>query len=724
MKAAPPPNEPILTSHTRYSSDRRKGTAAKRDLAISRKMVLLSAALLLIIGVATWLLVSHAQQTVVEYHAQELALVVARQASSARSVYAAEVVEKLRRDGFGAAMDYHTRPGLVPLPAQYLKLVGRRSAIDSGNLYNWRPLSKWNLAEDQGLRDDFQRWGWAALEAQATAQRFDKPVSWQPVWRVEIVGGVSTLRSLHADPATAQSCVSCHNALEQTPDVRARRLAAGLPPGRTWRINELMGALEVQIPLSQVEALTRAQSRTTLTLIVGMVLAALVILGWFFVIDMSRARRMSRELQWRADHDSLTELPNRTEFERRLEGFAALANLQRSEHGLLFLDLDQFKIVNDTCGHGAGDELLRQLSSILQKQIRAEDTLARLGGDEFGVILPYCPPERAHQVAESLRQAVREFRFVWHDKVFELGVSIGLVMVDKNNEGVVGLMSAVDIACYVAKDEGRNRVHEGGASGQALADQRTELEWAPRILSAMREGRLSLVVQDAVALASDLQPHRYRELLLRMVDDTGAPVPTDNLISAAERYNLMPKVDRWVTRTACQMLAEGKLRAEEDDVIAINLSGPSLNDDDFLDFVLQLFREFKSVPITRICFEITETAAVRNMSQAARFMNTLSDLGCRFALDDFGTGLSSFGYLKHLPVDFLKVDGQFIRDITSDPIDRVLVSAMVQVGHAMGIPIIAEWVENESVLQLVRDLGIDYAQGYKIERPKPIGQDT
>jgi diguanylate cyclase (GGDEF)-like protein len=685
---------------------------------LKRRVVLFSALLLVLVGVVTWRFAFEAQVRVIEYQAVTLAEVVARQAASARLVYTQNVVEKLRRDGFGSHPDYSDKRGFVALPAQFLKMLGKSATAESAGLYRYRPLSKWNLAEDQGLTDDFQRWAWQELESQDHLDP-EKPISWIPRWRIEDLNGVRTLRYMRADPAVSQACVSCHNEYELRPDIVARRSSDGIETGKQWRQHQLLGAIEVNIPLDKVEALARGETHQTITVIVGVVVGGLLIIGFFVFTDVTRARSMALQLAWHAKHDPLTGMANRGEFEWVLDRLLTLARTDDSEHALLFMDLDQFKIINDTSGHMVGDELLRQIGTTLKSHIRANDTLARLGGDEFGVLLERCSLGHARDIAEKLCRAVGDFRFVWDGRTFEIGASIGLVMINRDSESAAALMSAADVACYAAKDAGRHRVHVFTSSDAEIGQRRTEMEWASRITRALNENWFRLDVQQGIALRDDAAFQKYTEVLLRMDDDQGGSVPIYTVINAAERYDLMPAVDRWVLRNICQYLATGALRLDKRSLIAINISGMSVNDETFLDYAhSQLNACGKNA--SRICFEITETAAIRNFSKANEFIEALRGLGCHFALDDFGSGLSSFGYLKNLPVNFLKLDGNFVRDIESDMIDRTMVQTIAQIGRVMGIPIIAESVENDAILELVRSFGIDYAQGFGVNKPRPI----
>ena len=437
--------------------------------------------------------------------------------------------------------------------------------------------------------------------------------------------------------------------------------------------------------------------------------------------DITAAHRLSEKLSYQASHDPLTSLFNRREFERRLERALQEARIDQVEHALCYLDLDQFKVINDTCGHIAGDALLRQLGGVLQARLRKADTLARLGGDEFGVLIKYCAPEDAVKVAESLRRLITEFRFIWEDKSFNIGVSIGLVPIDEHSESITSALAAADSACYAAKDQGRNRIHLYHEKDADLARRRGEMQWVSRIHKALEEDRFRLSYQPIVPVGNGNGngAGEHYEILIRMVDEDDRMVSPGAFLPAAERYNLISQLDHWVLETAFAWLVDHPQHLENLHMCSINLSGHSLGDQEFLEFATRQLEE-TGIPPEKICFEITETMAIVNLSKATQFMQALKGLGCRFALDDFGSGLSSFAYLKNLPVDFLKIDGVFVKDIVDDPIDMAVVSSINEIGHVMGKQTIAEFVEDEAILAKLREIGIDYAQGYGIGRPQPF----
>ena len=385
------------------------------------------------------------------------------------------------------------------------------------------------------------------------------------------------------------------------------------------------------------------------------------------------------------------------------------------------MDLDQFKIVNDTFGHIAGDELLRQLARVMHDGIRKDDLLARLGGDEFGLLLRNCPLDQARRIAEALLERIQAHRFNWQGKVFEAGASIGVVAVTQDDDDLTTILSAADLACYAAKDEGRNRIHIYHEADADLTERSEGMRWVNQILDALDHDRFLLYRQPIHALSDSGNGQEHCELLLRLRAQDGSIIPPNYFIPAAERYNIMPKIDRWVVRNAFAALAAGGLGApgKGGRVIAINLSGTSLGDTQLPDYIRACADE-SGIALADICFEITETAAIRNLPNAGRLINEMRALGCHFALDDFGSGLSSFGYLKALPVDYLKIDGTFVKDMLSDPIDRGMVEAIHQVGQMMKIRTIAEWVEDAATLEALRAIGVDFVQGYHIGRPQPI----
>jgi len=436
--------------------------------------------------------------------------------------------------------------------------------------------------------------------------------------------------------------------------------------------------------------------------------------------DVSHARAMASKLSHQASHDALTGLLNRQAFETRLQQLLENTQQENSHHTLCYMDLDQFKIVNDTCGHTAGDELLRQLAVELRAQVRGSDVLARLGGDEFGLLLEGCSLDMSDIIVGKLLQVVRDFRFRWQEQTFSVGVSIGVVSIHAGCGDLMEIMRAADSACYAAKDGGRNRIYKYQPDDREVAQRRGEMQWISRITQAIDEGRLRLYYQTIQPLNPGTQGAHY-EILLRMLDEAGNIVPPAAFIPAAERYGLMPTIDRWVIENTFIKL--GKLyRGETKQLLhtcSINLSGTSWANEDLPGFICEMAGRYR-VPARVICFELTETAAITNLGKAIAFIRELKEAGFRFSLDDFGSGVSSFGYLKQLPVDYLKIDGGFVRNMIDDKIDLAMVETINQIGHIMGIKTIAEFVENAAILEKITRMGVDNAQGYAIARPLPL----
>jgi diguanylate cyclase (GGDEF)-like protein/PAS domain S-box-containing protein len=444
-----------------------------------------------------------------------------------------------------------------------------------------------------------------------------------------------------------------------------------------------------------------------------------VIGGVLVVRDVTAARNLSHKLSWQATHDALTGLPNRLEFEQRLDDALESGRATGRQHLVFYLDLDQFKIINDTCGHSAGDELLRQIAETLRQNLRKADLLARLGGDEFGVLLLGCPLEQGQRIAENLLAAVRDFRFNWGDKVFNIGVSIGIVGLTTGGQNKEQILAAADAACYAAKEAGRDRIQVYQPEDSDMRRRQSEMDWTSRIIRAMDEDRLVLYYQEYLSLSPGAGADRHVEILLRMIDESGGVVAPGTFIPAAERYDLMPRIDKWVIETTFSRYARLAESFGGDFVCSINLSGTSLNDERLIRFIREQAAAHK-VRANAVCFEITETAVINRLRNASRFILDLQAEGFRFALDDFGVGMSSFTYLRNLPVDYLKIDGSFVREVASDPINRAMVTAINEVGHVMGLRTIAEQVDSQAALEQIRSIGVDYAQGYVVAKPRPL----
>jgi diguanylate cyclase (GGDEF)-like protein/PAS domain S-box-containing protein len=437
--------------------------------------------------------------------------------------------------------------------------------------------------------------------------------------------------------------------------------------------------------------------------------------------DVTEMRGLARQMSYQATHDALTGLINRHEFERRLEEALSGAHAGSGHHVLCYLDLDRFKAVNDTSGHMAGDNMLREVAALVRETVRDSDTVGRLGGDEFGLLLVGCPLEKARQIADDVVRKISEYRFVWKDKIFTIGVSVGLVEISRASGSLEEAMSAADSACYVAKRQG-NHVHVYSAHDEAVARHRGEIQWLQRLQSAIKENRFELLLQPIVAVSEFADDGPALEVLLRLQDDNvpGGIAPME-FLRAAERYRLMVDVDRWVVQTAFTALARGGIRVPEGRSVAINLSGQTLGDPQFLEFVVDCF-DSTGVSPQQICFEVTESSVIVNIEHARRFIGVLHGMGCRFALDDFGRGISSFANLKNLSLDYLKIDGSFIRNLASDSVNQAMVAAMVKLARTLNFKVVAEQIEDDAALEAARRIGVDFLQGFQLGRPQPMAR--
>ena len=434
--------------------------------------------------------------------------------------------------------------------------------------------------------------------------------------------------------------------------------------------------------------------------------------------DMTYTRQLVSQLSWQASHDSLTGLINRGEFERHLKSAVIKARTLGERCSLCFVDLDQFKVINDTCGHTAGDELLRKISTLLQQRIRKTDILARLGGDEFGLLLPGCSEVEGLAMLEQLQTLIQKFRFTWEEQSFSIGASMGLVIIDAKTESSAQVLSTVDTAMYMAKKQGGHRIQVFQAGHGELTNL-YGYTWVSQIIRALESNAFCLYAQKIAPLQTQARPSVHYEILLRMRDDQGHLIAPAEFIAAAERYNLMPEIDQWVIGHLFSQLHA--LTIQHPTIYAINLSGATLNRDDFTAFIQSKFSQYQ-IPPSSICFELTETYTMTNLAKAADFIRQVKQLGCLFALDDFGSGMSSLGYLKTLPVDYLKIDGCFIRNIVEDPISATMVEAIHRIAHVMGLQTVAEYVVNEQTLDVLQSLNIDYGQGYAIAKPYPLSK--
>ena len=492
--------------------------------------------------------------------------------------------------------------------------------------------------------------------------------------------------------------------------------------------DRILDTLDSLVQLEQqntVDALatSREHYRSTRKLLIT--LAAIALVCCLLVVHMvsRRVARKNRQLHYQASHDPLTGLINRREFEDRLERAIVHARTHSTSHALLYMDLDRFKIINDTCGHAAGDELLQQLGQLLLGPVRKRDSLGRLGGDEFGILLENCPLEKAISIAENLQSAIVDFRFSWQDENFTLGISIGIVPIDCNTQDLASAMRAADSACYIAKEEGRNRIQVANTGNLHVQERHGQVQWLTRLTRALENDHFSLYFQPIVPCNTGRHQSRHIEILLRMTDDDGSMISPGAFLPAAGKYKLAADIDRWVIGHALDWLSRESVNNHRPPKVSINLSAQSIGNQDILNFILQQLDETGVAP-QQLCFEITETAVMSDITAATGFMLTLCGHGIRFCLDDVGTGLSSFTCMKKLPVDYLKIDGGLVRDILSDPVDHAMVRAINKLGQLLGKETIAEFVETTEVAHELRKIGVNYMQGNAFAIPQSLEDYT
>ncbi|MDH5656584.1 MAG: EAL domain-containing protein [Spirochaetia bacterium] len=448
----------------------------------------------------------------------------------------------------------------------------------------------------------------------------------------------------------------------------------------------------------------------------GVTIGAILVLR-----DTTQLMEARRKLNWQARHDSLTGFFNRFEMERILTGHIDSARNTSLTHVFIYIDLDQFKIVNDTSGHIAGDELLRQLSHLLKEFIRSSDFIGRLGGDEFGLLLTGCSLEKAVEIAEALIVRIKAFRFTWDSKIFDIGMSLGLVLIDSQSENLINVMKAADMACYIAKESGRNKIHIYKHQNTDYSKRHGEMQWATRITEALKKNQFCLFYQKIYSYDQKETDSTLIEILIRMKDDQFRYIEPAAFFSAAERYHLNIEIDRWIIENSFQYISRSS-KEKNFSHYAINISGSSIGDPEFMKFITQSIEKY-SIPENLICFEITESNAVTNLSQAVHFIRELKKYGITFAIDDFGTGFASFSYLKNFPADYIKIDGSFIMGLKDSDLNKAIVHSIIEIGKILGVKIIAECVEDQETYQLLKDLDIDFLQGFYLHKPEPVIED-
>lgn len=670
-----------------------------------RTQVLLTGlAFILLVSLVTWWVVARSQNVLIEFEAIKLAEIVADQASAARSAYSNLAVSKLYEDGYGAAEHSENLEGHIPLPAQFLRELSRRSQAASDAVFSFRPVSKWNLAEDQGISDDFQRWAWAELEAQEVG-KLEGPIDWKPVWRIEKQNGEQTLRYLRSDPAASQACVDCHNALEKRADVIARRVADGVPPGKQWRLNDLLGGIEINIPLDQAVTIARAQTRHGLFTVLAVTVIGLIGMVLLVFVDSARNRAMTLELAHQARHDSLTGLPNRLYLEMEMTQWIESGD----EFTVMLLDLNNFKQINDTLGHEAGDGVLQESGRRIGVAIGESGFVARLGGDEFAVVLPGSAPSVARDVATKIATAI-ERAYEVEGYAVALGASIGIALSPQNGTQLSELLRCADVAMYLAKNAGI-----ASSFYESTHDHN-------RVATLLMKNQL----REAVA-AGDIEAHFQPKYCVETGRMTGVEalarwrtaeegyISPEVFVPMAENLGLIRELTATMldqTLRACL----GWRAAGFDLTVAVNLSPRCLQDMSIVELISDKL-DTVGLAATTLIVEVTEGALMSDVEKAASVLQALQGIGVATSIDDYGTGYCSLSYLTSLPINELKLDRSFIDKMQLSEKDALVVKATLDLARSLNLRMVAEGVENAPTLDALSRMGCDVVQGYFLSRP-------
>ena len=690
------------------------------------RSLLLAFVLTLVAVVATtFVVLTQSQRRLIESEALKIADVITAQALAARTVYTIEVADKLNREGGGASEDFVKRRGHVPLPAQFLKMAGQEAGRTSGGLYMFRPLSKWNLEASQGLNDDFQHWAWQQLAAQddPNAQR---EISWKPAWRFETSPDRKsrTLRFMRADPASSAACVKCHNAYEKRPEIRALRQAAGVEIGKQWQINQLLGALEVSIPLAQIEGIANDDRRHTLTLVIGISTIGLLLVGWLAWGDLQQQRHLAARFEYQANFDALTHLPNRALFQERATAALKRASREGDQAAIIFIDLDNFKNINDSLGHEAGDKVLGEISRRLKGALREVDTVARHSGDEFTAVVNGINSSTGlSAIARKLAEALAAPLNIDGHEMF-VTASQGISVYPQDGRDVETLLKNADSAMYRAKARGRNSYQFFSAEMNAAVTETLRL--SADLGRAFERGELELHYQPRIDARSG--EINCVEALIRWRHPTLGLLFPNRFVPLAEESGMIGVLGDWVLHTVCAQIAiwqEQKIRERTPALanlrVAINLSMRQFRRSNMVEHVVKL-AERLGTPLSKLEFEVTESVVMENHEAAQKTLGELRKLGILIAVDDFGTGYSSLAYLKTFPVDALKIDKTFVDGLPTDKNDVAITRAIIAMSKSLGLQVIAEGVETDAQRAFLESEGCDEMQGYLFSVPLPAPQ--
>jgi diguanylate cyclase (GGDEF)-like protein len=663
-----------------------------------------------VVTLTTFGVMVESQRSIIEHEAIKIAEVVARQALASRSVYTEVVTEKLVRDGFGPHIDSDEKRGYVPLPAQFLKLVGHAASQNSAGLYRYRPLSKWNLEPTQGLNDDFQRWAWRELERQDQTEP-RAAIDWKPVWRFEKIGDERLLRYMRADPASGASCVGCHNQFEARPETKAMRVAAGVPPGKRWKQHQLLGAIEVNIPVSRIEEIAAGQAQQTLVLVIAISLLGMSIAAWYAFHDSRRKQALAGQFERQAQVDALTGLANRMYFQERAREELARAARDRHGVGVLFVDLDRFKRINDSLGHEFGDVVLKKVAQRLRHALREVDILARHSGDEFTVLLHgRADADDVMRVARKLLHAIGQpFPHDGHE--LYVTASIGISRYPEDGQDVDTLIKSADIAMYRAKEQGRNRIEFFSAEMDERAHETLSISNSLR--QAIERDQLMLYYQPRV----DVKTSRIVgvEATLRWNHPELGLLEPLRFIQLAEDTGMISEIGRWVVSAACKQLRSWDDAGVPSVRMAVNLSTRQFQAADLVDMVNAYLNRYQ-LPANRLELEITESVLMHQPQAAEHVLTRLHATGVVVAIDDFGTGYSSLSYLKLFPIDYLKIDKSFIDGLPNDGNDRVITEMILSLARKLNVKVVAEGVETVEQYAFLAAHDCDELQGFLFSR--------
>lgn len=695
------------------------GTEAPRGwrralpLRLRHPLPLVFAVIMAAVALAIYVLMTQSHKRLIEHEAVKIAEIVAGNALASRTVYSTQVADKLTTDGTGAAQDFHTRPGYVPIPAQFLKFVGQESERSGEGLYKYHPLSKWNIEPTQGLSDEFQRWAWRELEAQDLPVPA-APIRWKPIWKFEAHSEGSVLRYMRADPAAKPACVNCHNENEQKPEVAELRTKAGTPAGKQWVQHQLLGAIEVQVPLSRVEAIASAQTAETMRLVMAVSLLGLLAAAWFAYHDTRKSQATAAAYEIQARYDALTGLPNRLLLKERTEEMIKRVSRESTYGALIFLDLDDFKNINDSLGHAAGDMVLRVTAQRLAACVRQTDTVGRYSGDEFVIVVDgIAQPSDAADIARKIMTSVTEpHSLSEHDVI--VSASIGIACFPNDGTGAGSLLKNADAAMYRSKENGRNQVSFFSSDMNAKALYK--LGMTAKLRQAIARGELELFYQPKLSL------HDRRvtcvEALVRWRHPEFGLLTPDKFVHLAEESGLIEPLGEWAMREALEQLARWKKKGMALQQVAVNVSARQFNRPNFVQRLKDILAESQASP-SSLEIEITESAVIREPDKVEQVIAAIHSHGVSIAIDDFGVGHSSLNYLKRFRISTLKIDKSFVDGIPQDEHDRAISDAIMVLGKTLKLKVVAEGVENVAQRDYLTNAGCDEMQGFLFAKPLP-----